>query len=110
MGDPSGARAATGSSARTASAADTEATTAALADVGYGFAPRVQAEGERLFLEVGELGALVRDALGACSTQQVPGQAAGQRSHAVAAQLGQRAEPRLARARAATTSRPSHGW
>jgi protein ImuB len=38
-----------------ASAADTEATTAALADVGYAFAPRVEAEGERLFLEVGEL-------------------------------------------------------
>ena len=41
-----------------ASAADTEATTAALADVGYAFAPRVEAEGERLFLEVGELSEL----------------------------------------------------
>src|SRR5215213_1880177 len=38
-----------------ASSADSEATAAALADLGYAFAPRVQAEGERLFLEVGEL-------------------------------------------------------
>ena len=41
-----------------ASSADTEATTAALADLGYGFAPRVECEGERLFLEVSELSQL----------------------------------------------------
>jgi protein ImuB len=37
------------------SASDTAAAAAALADVGYAFAPRVQCEGERLFLEVGDL-------------------------------------------------------
>ena len=37
------------------SASDTAAAAAALADVGYAFAPRVQSESSRLFLEVGEL-------------------------------------------------------
>ena len=40
------------------SPADTAATTAALADVGFAFAPRVETEAERLFLEVSELGKL----------------------------------------------------
>jgi protein ImuB len=40
------------------SAPDTAAAAAALADVGYGFAPRVESEGERIFVEVGELGRL----------------------------------------------------
>jgi protein ImuB len=34
---------------------DTAAASAALADVGYGFAPRVQSEGDLLFLEIGDL-------------------------------------------------------
>jgi protein ImuB len=38
------------------SPADTAATSAALADVGYAFAPQVQCEAERLFLDVSELG------------------------------------------------------
>jgi protein ImuB len=38
------------------SPADSAATSAALADVGYAFAPQVQCEAERLFLEVSELG------------------------------------------------------
>jgi protein ImuB len=37
------------------SPADTAAAAAALADVGYGFAPQVEHEGERVFLDVGEL-------------------------------------------------------
>jgi protein ImuB len=41
-----------------ASAADTAAAQAALADVGYAFAPRVEAEGGRIFFEVGDLGRL----------------------------------------------------
>ena len=41
------------------SASDTAAAAAALADVGYAFAPRVQSEGERLFLEVGRARAAV---------------------------------------------------
>src|SRR6185295_18959015 len=39
-----------------ASAADTAAAEAALADVGYAFAPRVEAEAGRIFLEIGDLG------------------------------------------------------
>ena len=38
------------------SAADTAAAEAALADVGYAFSPRVEAEAGRIFLEVGDLG------------------------------------------------------
>ena len=38
------------------SAADTAAAEAALADVGYAFAPRVEAEPGRIFIEVGDLG------------------------------------------------------
>jgi protein ImuB len=38
-----------------ASPADTAAAQAALADVGYGFAPRVQSEDDRIFFEVGDL-------------------------------------------------------
>ena len=38
------------------SPADTAAAQAALADVGYAFAPRVEAEPGRVFLEVGDLG------------------------------------------------------
>jgi protein ImuB len=38
-----------------AQAADTEAAAAALADLGYAFAPRVEANKERLYLDVGEL-------------------------------------------------------
>jgi protein ImuB len=38
-----------------ASAADTAAAEAALADVGHAFAPRVEAEAGRIFLEVGDL-------------------------------------------------------
>lgn len=41
-----------------ASAADTAAAEAALADVGYAFAPRVDAEPGRVFFEVGDLGGL----------------------------------------------------
>jgi protein ImuB len=37
------------------SPADTAAAQAALADVGYGFAPRVQSENDRVFFEVGDL-------------------------------------------------------
>jgi protein ImuB len=37
------------------SPSDTAAAAAALSDVGYGFAPRVQSEGDRLFLEIGDL-------------------------------------------------------
>jgi protein ImuB len=37
------------------SPADTAAAQAALADVGYGFAPRVQSEDDRIFFEVGDL-------------------------------------------------------
>jgi len=39
----------------TVSPADTASAQAALQDVGYGFAPRVQSEGERIFFEVGDL-------------------------------------------------------
>jgi protein ImuB len=41
-----------------ASAADTAAAAAALADVGFAFAPRVEAEGEQIFFEVGDLQSL----------------------------------------------------
>jgi protein ImuB len=41
-----------------ASTADTQAAEAALMDVGYAFAPKVEPEGERVFLEVGDLGQL----------------------------------------------------
>jgi protein ImuB len=38
-----------------AQSADTAATVAALADLGYGFAPRVESAGERIYFDVGEL-------------------------------------------------------
>ena len=38
-----------------AQAADTAATTAALADLGYAFAPRVESTPERIYLDIGEL-------------------------------------------------------
>src|SRR3954462_12075470 len=41
-----------------ASPADTAAAEAALADVGYAFAPRVEAEAGRFFSEIGDLGRL----------------------------------------------------
>ena len=41
-----------------ASAADTAAAQAALADLGYAFAPRVEAEAGRIFVDVGDLGRL----------------------------------------------------
>jgi protein ImuB len=47
------------------SAADTAAAEAALADVGYAFAPRVEAEAGRIFFEVGDLGRLYDARVGA---------------------------------------------
>ncbi|HXU83228.1 MAG TPA: hypothetical protein VN914_17665, partial [Polyangia bacterium] len=44
-----------------ASPADTAAAEAALADVGYAFAPRVEAEAGRIFFEVGDLGRLYQN-------------------------------------------------
>ena len=44
----------------TASAADVEAAQAALADLGYAFAARVQHEGDRVFFAVDDLGQIYR--------------------------------------------------
>jgi protein ImuB len=57
------------------SPADVEAATGALGDVGYAFAPRVDAEPERVFFEVEELGQLYPQGEGAVA-QAVQAQAA----------------------------------